>query len=325
MRKRRPIVALGQMVLDTVIHDNQNKYLVKNQNNLTIGGPPSFAGIVGVILSKMYSWMFPPLIYAYACPEAIGLLEYFSDYSLIIKSLKIQPICPYFRLIYSIDKKERTLVLKNPPLQFNPKDFNWNFVNPPAVIVGTVFQEFNDYRIFRFLRKRCSYLTFDPQGCFRHLTSEGRIEFRNWWNPEIIENIDCLKVSETESKFLGFGKDPIEVVNKILKTPISSIILTRGRNGAILGFKSQNDIHVFDVPAFTGGNIADETGAGDIFLFAFVTHFMAFQKELSAVAFATSVTSLFLEQRRSLEKFSEDTIRVRQEKIRAKITESSRL
>jgi sugar/nucleoside kinase (ribokinase family) len=312
------------MVLDTVIHEDQNSSLVKTQNNLTIGGPPSFAGIIGVILSKIYSWMFPQVVYAYTCPEAFSLLRKSPDYSLILKDLKIQPICPNFRLIYSTDKKERRLLLKNPPLQFNPKDFNWKFVNPPVAIIGSIFQEFNDNRIFSFLRKRCFYIAFDPQGCFRHLTSEGKIKFRNWWDPKIIGNVDCLQVSETEYKFLGFGKDPVKVVNKVLETPVTTVILTRGRNGAIIGFKGQKGIQVFDVPAFTGGKIDDETGAGDIFLFAFVNHFLVFQSELNAIAFATSVTSIFLEQRRSLERFSEDIIRVRQEKIKGKITESSR-
>ncbi|MFX0123044.1 MAG: hypothetical protein ACFFAE_05360 [Candidatus Hodarchaeota archaeon] len=324
MRKRRSTVALGQMVLDTVIHENQIFPLAKKQTNLTLGGPPSFAGIIGVILSKMYSWMFPPLIYAYACPEAIVLLKDFPDHNLILKNLKIQPICPSFRLIYSTGKKERTLLLKNPPLQFNPKDFNWEFIYPPVVIISSVFHEFNNNSIFSFLRKRCDYIAFDPQGCFRHLTSEGKIEFRNWWNPKIIEKVDCLKVSETESKFLGFGKNPIRIVKKILETQISSVILTRGITGAIIGFKNQNGIHVFDVPAFTGGKVANETGAGDIFLFAYVTHFKFFQNELNAVAFATSVTSLFLEHRRSLDRFSEELISVRQEKIKIRITESSR-
>ncbi len=312
------------MVLDTVIHDNQNGSLVKNQNNLSIGGPPSFAGIVGIILSKMYSWMFPPLVYAYTCPKAITLLKNYPNYSMILNNLKIQSECPLFRLVYSNDKKERILFLKNPPLQFNPTDFNWEFVNSPVAIIGSVFHEFNDHHLFSFLKNKCSYIAFDPQGCFRHLTSEGKIIFHNWWDPRILDFVDCLKISEEESKYLGLGNHPITVVNKILRTPITSVILTRGKNGAIIGFKRQQDTHVFDVPAYTEGNIDDETGAGDVFLFVFATHFKVFQNELDAVSFATSVTSLFLEQRRSLERFSEDIIRVRQEKIRVKITESSR-
>lgn len=307
------------MVLDTVIHDNQISHLVNNQS---LGGPPYFAGLVGIILSKMYSWVSSPLVYAYTCPQAITFLKKYPNFSKIMKNLNLRSECPQFRLVYSDDKKERSLFLKNPPFQFNPDDFNWEFENSTVAIIGSIFHEFNNYEIFRFLKERCSFIAFDPQGCFRRPTSEGKIEFRYWWDPKIIENVNCLHMSELESKFLGFGKDPITIIKKTLDTPITSVILTRGRHGAILGFKNDKDKHVFNVPAYLEGNAIDETGAGDIFLFVYVTHFMAFQDELNAAAFATSVTSLFLEQKRPQIAFSEEIIHHRQEKIRANITES---
>ena len=300
------------MVLDTVIHDSQIKHLVNNQS---LGGPPSFAAIVGLILSKMYSWMSPPLVYAYTCPQAITFLKKYPDFNKVIGNLKLQSECPQFRLVYLDDKKERGLFLKKPPLQFNPNDFHWELGKSAIAIIGSVFHEFNNHKIFRFLKERCSYIAFDPQGCFRHLTSDGKIKFRYWWDPKIIEYVDCLHVSELEAKYFGFGKDLRTVVKKLLETPITSVILTRGKGGAILGFKSNGDQHVFNIPAYLEGNIIDETGAGDIFLFVFVNHLLVFQDQLNAVAFATSVTSLFLEQKRPLTAFSKEIVRLRQEKI----------
>lgn len=232
----------------------------------------------------------------------------------------IQSTCPCFRLKYSSDKNERTLLLKNPPKRFNLADFNWDFVNPPVAIVGSVYHEFSNHEIFTSLRNLCSYIAFDPQGCFRQLTTEGKIKFRNWWDTKIIENINCLKVSETEAKFLKLGTHFVEIITKILKTPVTSVLLTRGNNGTILGVRNP-DIHIYDIPAYSGGTIVDETGAGDIFLFTFVIHFLTFNNELDAVAFATSVTSLFIEQKRFRGRFTKDIIGLRQEKIRSKIIE----
>ncbi|MFX1517346.1 MAG: PfkB family carbohydrate kinase, partial [Promethearchaeota archaeon] len=158
----------------------------------------------------------------------------------------------------------------------------------------------------------------------RHLASDGKIEFCYWWDPKIIENVDCLHVSELEAEYLGFGKDLTIVVNKLLETPLTSVILTRGRNGAILGFKNKKNHHIFNVPAYLEGNTIDETGAGDIFLFAYVNHLLRFHDELDAVAFATSITSLFLEQKRPLTSFSTETVRLRQEKVRSEIIEFSK-
>ncbi|MHA2243345.1 MAG: PfkB family carbohydrate kinase [Candidatus Hodarchaeales archaeon] len=321
MRKKVITVALGQMVLDIVIHNHQNPHSIKN--SLTLGGPPSFVGLLGLILSKVFPWMSPPSVYAYACPKAISLLKRIPEYDLISKNLKIQSKCPQFRLVYSSDEKERNLYLKNPPLQFNPTNFKWEFKNPPVAIIGSVYHEFNNHNIFTFLRDKCSFIAFDAQGCFRQLTPDGKITFRNWWDPRIIENVDCLKISEMEAKLLNFGSNPLEIVSKILETSVTSVLLTRGRNGAILGFKKQKygDIRVYNIPAFIEGTVVDETGAGDVFLFLFVTHFHTFTNELEAISFATSVTSLVLEQNRFMGKFTEETVHLRQEKVRHQIIE----
>lgn len=308
------------MVLDNVIHDHQGTPFIKDQNSLLIGGPPSFAGISGLMLSKMFPWMAPPLIYAYTCPKIISLLREFPDYNLISKNLMIQDKCPQFRLVYSSDKNERTLVLKNPPKRFDLADFNWKFGNPPVALVGSVYHEFSDHTIFSSLRKICSYIAFDPQGCFRQITEKGEIKFYNWWDSNIIKNVNCLKVSEAEAELLEVGTNLEEIVIKVLETSITTVLITRGVNGSILGVKNP-DIHIYDVPAFTEGTILDETGAGDIFLFAFVTHFLTFKNELDAIAFATSVTSLFLEQKRFKGKFTKESIALRQGKIRSKIIE----
>ena len=323
MRKLVITVALGQMVLDVVIHNHQNPHLIKNQNSLKLGGPPSFVGFLGLILSKLFPWMAPPLVYAYACPKAISLLKNIPEYDLVSKNLKIQSKCPQFRLVYSSDEKERKISLKNPPLQFNPANFEWEFINPPVAIIGSVYHEFNNHDIFTFLRGKCSFIAFDAQGCFRQLTPDGKITLRNWWDPRIIENVDCLKISEMEAKLLNLGTHPLEIVTRILETPVTSVLLTRGRNGAILGFKKQKygDIHVYNVPAFIEGTVVDETGAGDVFLFLFVTHFHTFTNELDAIAFATSVTSLVLEQKRFMGRFTEEAVHLRQEKIKSQIIE----
>lgn len=319
--KELRIIVLGQMVLDTVIYNYQNTGRFKHQDNPRIGGPPSFAGIIGFILSKIFPWMSSPLIYANSCPKIISLLKYFSDHSVIAKNLKIQPKCPQFRLVYSSEKQERILFLKNPPMRFDPTIFNWELEYSPVGIVGSVYHEFKDPRIFAFLRKKCSFIAFDPQGCFRRLESEGKIRFENWWDSSIIKFVDCLKISEEESKFLNIGTNLITIAKNILKTQVTFVLITRGKEGSILGFKDQKtgEIQLYNVPAFTEGTIVDETGAGDIFLFAFVAYLIKFNNELGAIAFATSVAASLIEEERFSTKFNKDVIVRRQKKINSGI------
>ncbi|MFX0050283.1 MAG: PfkB family carbohydrate kinase [Candidatus Hermodarchaeota archaeon] len=315
---------LGQMVLDTVINRNVlEKDRESVYDTITLGGPPSFSGIVGCTLAKIFPWIKNPLIYAYTCPKAITLLRKLKDFKIFSENLKERPKCPHFRLEYSKNDSERNLYLNNPPFQFNPTDFNWNLNHSPIAVVGSVYHEFNNPNIFSFLRDKCSFIAFDPQGCFRQISSNGKIVFRNWWNPKIVAKIDCIKISEKESKFLNLGTNAIQTTYKILESAINIVLLTRGKKGAILGMRKNDSktIHVYDVPAYTEGTVIDETGAGDVFLFSFITHFHVHNDELEAVAFATSVASLLLENRAFWGRFSKEEIIFRQQRVKSQITE----
>jgi hypothetical protein len=323
---KKPVfaVVLGQVVLDTVIRINTSKTLIGSQNDSikvqAVGGPPSFTGATGFILSQLYSWTETPLVYAYGCSKAKDLLKTSKMFKSLIKNLKLQPYCPHFRLIYNDAEKDRILYLENPPVDFDPKNFNWDFNKSPVAIVGSVFHEFNQPELFSFLRDKCSYIAFDPQGCFRQLSPEGKIRFDEWSDLEIMAKVDCLKISETEAKYLNLGNDKQSTLKNILETSISTVLLTRGVKGAILGVKIRNDdkIAIYNIPAYPS-DVIDETGAGDIFLYAYVVHFCTYSNVLDAVAFATSVTSILIEQNRFAWHLTKNLIEERQEIIRARI------
>ncbi len=325
---KKPIfpVILGQIVLDTVIRTNTFESLIEIQTGdkqlQVIGGPPSFTGTTGFILSQLYSWTKPPLVYAYSCQRVKDWLKSSKMYKSFLNNLKIQPDCPQFRLIYNDAENDRILYLENPPMDFDPSKFNWDFNNSPVAIVGSVFHEFNQSSFFSFLRDRCSYIAFDPQGCFRQLSIDGEIRFDDWVDHDIMAKIDCLKISETEARYLNLGNDKQSTIKNILETAISTVLLTRGVKGAILGVKISNEekIALYNVPAYPC-NVIDETGAGDIFLYTFVIHFCAFQNVLDAVSFATGVTSILIEQNRFEWHLTKNFIEERQKIIRTQIKE----
>ncbi len=313
-------------MIDTVIHhyNHRTKEVSENdsQKKLTIGGPPTFTGSIGFILSGLFSWIEKPILYAYSCPEANSRLEAAGFDNSLSTNLLLKTDCPHFRLIYNKSREERTLFLDNPPTEFNPNDFNWKLNHSPIVIVGSVFHEFDNQEIFSFLRNKFSYIAFDPQGFFRQNSTEGRIVYKNWWDSKIVDNTDCLKISENEAKLLNLGENNEERIKRILETSISSVLLTRGSKGTILGIKygGNNKKKVYNIPAFPC-QVLDETGAGDVFLFSYAIHFYAHKDVLSAVAFATSVSSLLIEQNRFLWRFSREEIDTRQHYIKSRISE----
>lgn len=325
MKLTPTIISVGQMVLDMVVHEHPTDFSLSGDYQLpkkfTIGGPPAFCAITGLQLSRLFSWFFPPLIYAYSCQKAMTLLQHYPGIEPLLTNLRLHPLCPQFRLEYHRHGSERRLYLKNPPKRFDPTDFPWNFDIPPIAVIGSVYNEFNAEKIFTFLRKKTAFIAFDLQGCFRRLTSQGRVIFQKWAMPEILRHIDCLKISEIEAKHLGGEDDPLQVLIQTLKTPVRIVLLTQGSKGSLLGFKTLDNekIALYSIPAYSTKHVKDETGAGDVFLYAFVVHYVTHHNALEAVAFATSVSSLLIEKKGVAGNFTKEEILTRQRHVRLRV------
>ncbi len=325
MNRRTEVIILGQIVLDTIIHLKKisNQTRAQNINNQipSLGGPPIYSGITTLRLSKFFKWIKTPFIYAYACNEVNNQLKNLKQFDLILKNLVIRSECPHFHLIYQNGELERELYLRNPPKQFNPADFNWNFSNPPIAITGSIYDEFNNLDIFRFLRKKCSYIAFDPQGNFREINSDNHIIYKKWNESEILSQINCLKISEVEACKMGIGSNLKQIAIELLNDPLGLVLITKGNKGCIMGVSDLDNKKkdLYHIPAYITQNVIDETGAGDAFLSAFIMHFQIYKDEITAAAFATSVASLLIEKVGYEGNFSRENIILRQNSIRTQI------
>jgi hypothetical protein len=327
LSKKKKIVLAGQIVLDTIIYRKMLvdplKKSIKKPIPVTLGGPPFFGAYIAKKITKIFPWIDAPLLYAYSCPKALLLLENFFESDLILENLVIRPQCPNFRLIYAGDKSERFLSLKNPPLDYNPLDFDWDMNQEIITILGSVYHEFDNKKIIETIRSKSDFIALDAQGFFRYVTSNGDIIFKRWKNPEILANIDCLKISEKEASFLGLGINLHQIVEKLLDFSIKIVLLTRGRKGVILGVKKSpsEDIHIYKIPTYPVTKLINETGAGDILLFSFIAYLIIYKNEVDAIAFATSVVSFFIENDQLEKNFTTEKVVDRKKRIISQITE----
>ncbi len=317
------ILILGLYVIDEIIKKSDiiTTSIVEKKEIFSLGGPPTFMGFVGNILAHLFSKVSKPTLYTYVCPEVEQFLESTNDIFNLSGHFIQNAICPKFRLDYSQTEKERKITLFNPLVGFDIKIFPWKQDEFTTAIINSVYQEFNNLDIFLFLRKKGFYVVLDPQGFFRKISPEGKILYSNWFNQDILSQIDCLKLSENEALLLNFGKSLPETVLNLLDLNISYVIITKGEKGAILGCKdSRNSQHLlYSIPAYTVDTVIDETGAGDAFLYSFIVFLQLLDDELEAIAFSTSIASLLVEYRFDIKKFTLDNIVIRQETVRSQI------
>jgi len=316
-------VILGLYVIDEIIKEKSinNSSVEKKLELFSLGGPPTFIGFVGNILSCLFSEISSPILYSYLCPEVEQLLEATTEVINLSGYFIKHSICPKFRLDYSHAEQERKITLFNPQINFDLKLFPWKMNEPAVVILNSVYQEFNHVDIFSFLRTNGFYVVLDPQGFFRKISPDGSVIYSNWYNRKILSKVDCLKLSENEAKLLEIGKTLPEIVQNLLLLNISYVIITKGERGALLGCKGfpEQQHTLYFIPAYSVDSAINETGAGDVFLYTFIVFLQLLTDELEAIAFATSVASLLVENSFDKTKFSIESITFRQKSIRSKI------
>jgi len=317
------VLILGLYVIDEIIKEKKsNNHPIEVKHGfLSLGGPPTFMGFIANILFHLFSEINKPTLYSYVCPEVKQLLDSTNDDLNLSGHFIKNTFCPKFRLDYSQGDQEREITLFNPQSSFDLELFPWRLNESTIVIVNSVYQEFNDPNIFSFLHTSGFYVVLDPQGFFRNISSDGKVIYSNWFDREILSQIDCLKLSENEAKLLNFGESLPEIIENLLLLNISYVIITQGERGALLGCKgfSESQHTLYSIPAYTVKSAIDETGAGDVFLYTFIIFLQLLADELEAIAFATSVASLLVENRFDKTEFSIDNITIRQESIRSKI------
>jgi sugar/nucleoside kinase (ribokinase family) len=79
---------------------------------------------------------------------------------------------------------------------------------------------------------------------------------------EIIKNVDCLVINDSEARELTKEHNLIKASEKILEMGCKFVVIKKGEHGALLFSK---DGGIFIAPAFPLLDIVDPTGAGDSF------------------------------------------------------------
>ncbi len=194
-----------------------------------------------------------------------------------------------FELAYSKDLSDRTLKLKSkgPPISAAdvPKDFH-----AKAVHVAPIANEIS-YETVEQLKKCADILSLDPQGLLRSFDEAGNVSENAAVDNRILGLINIYKSCQNEIYTLTGQTELKPAIKAIHDFGVETVIVTNGAKGSVLSVEGAQ----YNIAACPSQVIVDPTGAGDVFIGAFLTEYLRQKESLWCAAVGSAAASVVVE------------------------------
>ena len=194
-----------------------------------------------------------------------------------------------FELTYTKDFADRTLKLrsKGTPLTLEdlPKDFH-----AKAIHLAPIANEIS-YEVAEELKKCADVVSLDPQGLIRSFDEQGNVSENAVVDNHIFSLINIFKSSQNEVYALTGEKELKPAIKTIHDIGIETVIVTNGAKGSVLSVEGAQ----YTIAACPSEVLVDPTGAGDVFIGAFLTEYLRQKESLWCAAVGSAAASLVVE------------------------------
>jgi 2-dehydro-3-deoxygluconokinase len=194
-----------------------------------------------------------------------------------------------FELTYSQGFNSRTLKLKSkgPPLTLEdiPKD-----LQAKAIHLAPIDNELT-YEVAEELKKHADILSLDPQGLIRSFNENGDVSNNGQVDNHIFSLINIYKSSQNEIYALTGESELKPAIKAIHDIGVETVIVTMGAKGSVLSVEGAQ----YNIATCPSQVIVDPTGAGDVFIGAFLTEYLRQKESLWCAAVGSAAASCVVE------------------------------
>jgi ribokinase len=245
-----------------------------------LGGTPTYAGLALVALKRSVGVVskvgadflekFPPL-YSKLGLDTEGIYVA-GEYTTTFEN--------------TYDKSgNREQVCKHVAARISPDDIPRSYQDAAGFYVSPIADEV-DASVLKSIKRKENIVMFDPQGLFRKINSEGKVEIHPRDDlSDFLKHVDIVKIGRDEARALKGGVK--KVLENLRGMGPEIAILTRGEKGcAVLsdaGFKEVGSLKV---------EAKDLTGAGDVFGAAFLSKQIDSRDGVKSAKFASVAAGL---------------------------------
>lgn len=194
-----------------------------------------------------------------------------------------------FELEYSIDLAERKLRLKSRTSPITVEDLP-KMAHSKALHIAPVAGEIN-YDVVEYLKKHTGVLSLDPQGLLRAFDEAGNVYCCAPTDRRLLSLVNIYKSSLDEITALTGETEVKPALKAIHDFGVDTVIITMGAKGAVLSVAGS----LYNIPACSGNAVVDPTGAGDVFIGAFLTEYTRAKETVWCACVGSAAASLVVE------------------------------
>lgn len=194
-----------------------------------------------------------------------------------------------FELDYNKELSSRTLTLKSKGSPLTPEDLPTS-ICAKAIHVAPIANEISCETIEQ-LKKCADIISLDPQGLLRSFDDNGAVTNTATVDKHLLSLVNIYKSTTDEIYALTGMSELKPAIKAIHDFEVETVLITKGAKGALLSVAGT----YYDIPACLSNIIVDPTGAGDVFIGAFLSEYLKQKESLWCAAVGCAAASQVLE------------------------------
>jgi sugar/nucleoside kinase (ribokinase family) len=270
------IAVVGHFSIDTIVLPSRAAPFV------VLGGAATYTSFAAkrldataLVISKV-GGNFPEAYLWWLSQEGIDLLG-------VTKLAEEPTTC--FELNYNKDLTERTLKLKSKGPALSPEDVPKDF-HAKAIHIAPIANEI-PYELVEQLKNCTDTLSLDPQGLLRSFDKAGNVTENACVDNRIFSLINIYKSSLNEIFALTGESELKPAIKAIHDVGVETVIVTMGAKGSVLSVEGAQ----YSIEACPSQVLVDPTGAGDVFIGAFLTEYLRQKESLWCASVGSAAAS----------------------------------
>ncbi|MBS7634010.1 hypothetical protein KEJ34_00685 [Candidatus Bathyarchaeota archaeon] len=274
------IITIGHFALDRIFLPGSPR------TRKTLGGPPTYTSLAAKKMGAKVS-----VISKVGGDFPAKYVKWLREQGVDLSGLKISEDSQTtsFMLKY-YHGGERDLILRSRAPPISAEDLSPS-MKARAVHVSPIANEIS-VDLIEMVSSMTPIISLDPQGLLRRFNDDGKMSLQKMDDLSFLRCINIFKSSEKEIKALTGRESVTEAIDKIRSYGIEVAIATMGEKGSLLSFSNK----FYMVPPAKSKIILDPTGAGDVFIGAFITEYLRNADPLWCTCVGAAAASFVIEK-----------------------------